>query len=149
MKKFRLVLLILSIVILVFGCIGLITVSNRDLSSREDHFNDNSDYHEMLEMVRVAVLSPNAISESDREGYLSKWPEFDQLVEEYSQKPEALDEEIEYAIQAATDAGNVLQRGKDGIERGRTNGGIILTIGGILFVVWLVLTLKDRKGKKA
>ncbi len=149
MKKFRLVLLILSIVVLVFGCIGLITTSNRDLSSYRDHDKDTSDYHEMLGLVRVAVLSPNTISESDHAWYLSRWPEFDKLVEEYSKKPEALDDEIEYALQAATDASNLLYREENGIRRGQSNGGIVLTIGGILFVVWLVLTLKNRKGTKA
>ena len=150
MKRARMILLILSVIVLIYGVAGLIVVSNRE---PDRHFiNMHTDQRDMWQRALWASEGTWRISESDR----NKWPEIDQIALEAKLYPD-IKERIrnDYLPSAEADLQKAWDRYHDEKEANRygSNNAIILIISGALAfgvcLLWFRHTAKSRKAAVA
>lgn len=140
------ILLIVSVLLIGFGVTGLIVVSNR--KNDRNIVDRNTDYRDMLRRVLWASEGTWQIDEYDR----AKWPEIDQMVMKARVDPETRErirnDWLPGAERNLQDAWDVYHRTQDGIRTGVNNGAIIVTAGGVLFVVWVIWAVRGNRQRK-
>ena len=140
MKRARMILLILSVIVLIYGVAGLIVVSNRE---PDRHLVDmHTDQRDMWQRALWASEGTWRISESDR----NKWPEIDQIALEAKIYPDVKERIRNNYLPSAEmhlqDAWNRFDDEQHAHNRG-VNVGTILVIGGAL--LFLVSILRIRR----
>lgn len=143
MKKVRMILLIMSIAVILFGTVGLIVVSNRQID--RTMLNRAKDYRDMWQQVLWAADGKCSIDENERE----KWPMIDQMVWEATVYPETRKRiENDYLPDAEAEldiARNSYHEDMSVRQTGTDNGIIIIIAGAMLFVIWIIWTRRIAK----
>lgn len=146
MKKIRIALLVLSIVAILLGFIGAIVVGSRQYR-HEDMLKQSWDRVDMLQNIQIDIEQKGADPLNLHDTFVKQWPNYDQLVQEYSTEEGyiLLKQHLEMAEETAKRQQDDKNEWSDYQFETVNRNEIIGGSGVVLLIVVIVWTIKIKR----